>query len=116
MPEPDSETPPNPDSPKSPDQVGLCELYPDILACQKLGTTEAAELPKNTVDMSIAPEGGFGPSSGVCPAPKTFQIMGKPMEFRWDLLCDFASQIRPLLIGFAWLSAALAFLGLSRRD
>lgn len=101
----------------SEEQLSLCEKHPDILACEKLklGELGPVELPKRTVPVSIQREEGFGPANGSCPAPKTFVIMGKTMAFRWDLMCDFATGIRPLLIGFAYLSAALAFFGLSRK-
>lgn len=102
--------------PKSDEPPDLCAQNPDILACQKLGSLSPEVLQKKTVPLTITKEDGFGPATGACPAPKTFVIMGKPMAFRWDLLCDFASQIRPLLVGFAYLSAALAFMGLSRKD
>lgn len=106
------------DKPKEEDSKSLCEKHPEILACQKveLGEIEPENLQKNTVDLKINKEEGFGPADGACPAPKQFVVMGKSMAFRWDLLCDFAAQIRPLLVGFAYLSAALAFFGLSRKD
>lgn len=118
---PETELNPQPDErdrPRDEDTKSLCEKHPDILACQKvtLGDLEPSELSQNTVSLQINREEGFGPANGACPAPKQFTIMGKSMAFQWDLLCDFASQIRPLLIGFAYLSAALAFFGLSRKD
>lgn len=109
------ETDPN-DKPKEEDSKSLCEKHPDILACQKLGNINPENLAKNTVSLHINREEGFGPANGACPAPKQFVVMGKSMAFQWDLLCDFANQIRPLLVGFAYLSAALAFFGLSRKD
>ena len=106
------------DKPKEEDLKSLCEKHPEILACQKveLDDIEPEKLQKNTVDLKINREEGFGPADAACPAPKQFDVMGKSMAFRWDLLCDFATQIRPLLVGFAYLSAALAFFGLSRKD
>ena len=119
---PDTEQNPNKDpdtdKPKPEEQIGLCELYPDILACEKLkpGTVEVTPLSKNTVSLTLDKQTGFGPDNGTCPADKTFMIMGKPMAFKWTLLCDFASQIRPLIVGFAYLSAALVFFGFTRKD
>ncbi len=103
------------DKPKPEDQQSLCEKHPDIVACQKLGTLTPTPLQQSTVPLAINREEGFGPADGMCPAPKEFVIMGKQMAFRWDLLCDFATGIRPILIGFAYLSAVLAFMGLTRR-
>lgn len=113
-PNPKPDTDGNPDDKPKEKEPGLCEMYPDIVACQKLGNIDAKELPKKTVSLSIDKQ-NIGPENGTCPAPRQFEIMGKPMAFQWDLLCDFANGIRPLLVGFAWLSAALAFIGLTRR-
>lgn len=117
-PEPQPEGEPNDgDKPRddAPDK-SLCEQHPDILACQKLGGVVPEVLASNKVPLSFDKDEGFGPENGACPAPKQFTVLGKQMAFQWDLICDFASGIRPLLVGFAYLSAALAFLGLSRRE
>lgn len=116
-PEPSPDGDDNPDDkPNSDEQLSLCEKHPDIVACQKLGDLTPETLKSKTVTLDLKREDGFGPSNGSCPAPKQFVVLGKSMAFRWDLFCDFASAIRPLLIGFAYLSAALAFMGLSRKD
>lgn len=98
------------------DPPDLCETNPDIVACQKLGNLDPLNVPNTNRQMGIAPDTGYGPSSASCPAPKTATIMGKVYTFPWTVFCDFALMIRPLLIGFAWLSAALTFMGLSRKD
>lgn len=115
-PDPNPKPDPNPGDGDKPTEKepGLCEMYPDIVACQKLGSIDAKELPKKTVPLEISKQ-NVGPENGSCPAPRQFEIMGASMAFQWDLLCDFATGIRPILIGFAWLSAALAFVGLTRR-
>ncbi|ABM40965.1 hypothetical protein Ajs_0721 [Acidovorax sp. JS42] len=118
-PNPDPQPDPEPgdgDKPRPEEQQSLCEKHPDIVACQRLGDVQPEALASKTVPVSIQKDDGFGPADGSCPAPKEFVILGKQMAFRWDLICDFASGIRPLLVGFAYLSAALAFLGLSRRE
>lgn len=114
-PTPETDTTEPGTQPKPEDQQSLCEKHPDIVACQKLGELQPETLQTKTVTLTIERSDGFGPSTGTCPAPKTATIMGKQVAFQWDLLCDFASGIRPLLIGFAYLSAALAFMGLTRR-
>ncbi|ORU87550.1 hypothetical protein ACC43_01765, partial [Francisella tularensis subsp. holarctica] len=115
-PDPNPKSDPNPSDGDKPSEKdpGLCDMYPDILACKKLGDIEAKELPKKTIPLRIDKQ-NVGPENGSCPAPRQFEIMGQSMAFQWDLLCDFATGIRPILIGFAWLSAALAFVGLTRR-
>lgn len=112
---PESETGPNDgDKPKE-ETPGLCDMYPDIAACQKMGELDKVPVANKTVPLAINREEGFGPSEGTCPAPRQFTIMGKTMAFRWDLLCDFAQGVRPVIIGMAYLAAVLAFLGLSRK-
>ncbi|GKT19024.1 hypothetical protein AVHY2522_20985 [Acidovorax sp. SUPP2522] len=116
-PDDDPNAEPNPgDQPKPEDQQSLCEKHPDIVACQKLGEIEAKPLPANVVPLKLEREEGFGPSNGSCPAPRHLSAMGMDLEFRWDLFCDFASGVRPLIVGFAYLAAVLSFLGLSRKD
>ncbi|GKT01398.1 hypothetical protein AVKW3434_18435 [Acidovorax sp. SUPP3434] len=113
--DPDSDPAPE-DKPKPEEQQSLCEKHPDIVACQKLGEIEAKELPNRTVPVKLEREEGFGPSNGSCPAPRHLSAMGMDLEFRWDLFCDFASGVRPLVVGFAYLAAVLSFMGLSRKD
>ncbi len=96
----------------------LCVKNPDILACQKpkLNEIPVTPLEKKTVALAMNREEGFGPADASCPAARSFSVMGKTFEFQWTPMCDFAHGIRPLLIGFAYLSAVLAFMGLSRKD
>lgn len=114
-PNPDTSTVPPGTETKPEETQSLCEKHPDIVACQKLGELQPETLQQKTVTLTIERSDGFGPADGACPAPKTATIMGKQVSFEWGLLCDFATGIRPLLIGFAYLSAALAFMGLTRR-
>ncbi|WP_114969944.1 virulence factor TspB C-terminal domain-related protein [Rhodoferax ferrireducens] len=121
--EPLPDTAPVPETPasgtsadeKTPD---LCEKNPDILACQKvtLGDLEPSVIDNSDKTLSITKNGGWGPENGTCPAPKTAMIMGVSLSMPFTMLCDFASGIKPLLLAFAWLSATLTFLGLSRKD
>ena len=101
------------------EETDLCKLHPDILACVKVtdpGELEPTPVPNAEKMMQITPDQGWGPSGGTCPAPKTATIMGVNLVMPFTLLCDFATAIRPLLIAFAWLSAALTFFGLGRKD
>jgi hypothetical protein len=106
----------NPDLPK--ETPGLCDLYPDILACQKpiLGELAPVALANTNKNLLITKDSGWGPAGGACPAPRTATIMGQSISMPFTLLCDFATMINPILIGFAYLSAAMAFLGIGKRD
>lgn len=114
--QPQSETSGSPEG-KKPEQFDLCAEHPDIIACQvfKPDELEAKPLANKDVPLSLNPDGGF-PSGGSCPQPKTVQLLGQTYAFSMQPLCDFAVGIKPLLIGFAWLSAALVFLGVARRE
>jgi hypothetical protein len=41
--------------------------------------------------------------------------MGRVYSFSSQALCDFALDIRPIVLGTAYLSAALIFFGFARR-
>lgn len=117
-PGPVSEESPNPgDKPKPEEQQSLCEKHPDVVACAKLGNApEAQPVPNEDRQLSIQPDTGWGEGGGSCPAPKTVQVHGFQLSMPFDLLCDFASGIRPVVIGLAWLAAAFTFMGLGRRE
>jgi hypothetical protein len=92
-----------------------CDDAPDRAACKNLGTLEATPLQNVNVPLAIAPSSGFGPSSASCPAPQTATLLGRTYSFSWQPFCDLAVGIRPVVIALAWLSAAIGFLGLSRK-
>lgn len=118
LPDPVTENPEgeNADNPKPEEQQSLCEKHPDVVACAKLGTApEAQPVPNEDRQLSIQPDTGWGEGSGSCPAPKTVQVHGFQLSMPFDLLCDFATGIRPVVIGLAWLAAAFTFMGLGRR-
>lgn len=100
-----------------PEQVDLCKEHPDIIACQvfKPDDLQPLPVPNKQVPLALNAEGGF-PTGGACPQPKSVTLLGKVFSFSMQPLCDFALGIKPLLIGFAWLSAALIFLGVARRE
>lgn len=96
----------------------LCEKNPEILACQKvvLKDLQAKDVPNENRPLAITPDSGWSQGAGACPQPKTITFMGTQLAFEYTLFCDFASAIKPLFIGFAWLSATLTFFGIARRD
>lgn len=117
-PNPDAEPGTDPtDTPKPEEQQSLCEKHPDIVACTKLGEPgQATPVPNETKTLTISPENGFGPSGGSCPPPRTVQVAGLTLSMPFDLLCDFATGLKPVIVGLAWLSAAFAFMGIGRRS
>lgn len=110
--EPDA--PPDPETqvkPKPESEQGFCLLFPDILACAKpqLDTPDAPDIQKQNMDIAITPDSGWG-GGGSCPASR--HIAGANVEFSFQPLCDGIAKFRPLILAFAWLSAAFILVGM----
>lgn len=86
----------------------LCNIFPDILACAKMGDVQEDEpfnIPHVNDDTTFKPD-FFLPDTGQCPAPEVVNIMGQSYEFSYMWLCKFAEMIRFLVIGIAGIAAA----------
>lgn len=94
----------------------LCEVFPDILACAKPDLDTPAEDPLDQVDrdISISPDTGWGSDNATCPAPRV--LAGANIEFSFDVICQGMAGIRPVVLAFAWLGAALILLGARSRS
>ena len=96
----------------------LCNVFPDILACSEKGDVEEQEepfkIPHTNNETTFSPD-FFLPENGVCPAPRTATYLGITMEFKYDMICDFAQMIRFLVIGIAAVAAAFIMFS-SRKD
>jgi hypothetical protein len=115
--EPGTDGTPEGTTPKTPEQVSLCEQFPDISACAKLGTAPAGPaIPTKEVALSMTKDEGWQLGSSSCPAPKTVNINGKSLSFDLQLMCDFATMIKPIVVGMAYLGALLTFFGMARKD
>ncbi|WP_188211269.1 IgG-binding virulence factor TspB family protein [Neisseria sp. RH3002v2g] len=92
----------------------LCDFFPDILACDKMGKPEegmfdAINIPQVT-DESTWNSDNFLPPNGVCPQPKSFNIWGKPVQISYEPLCVFMEKVRfAVLLGFIIMSAFIVF-------
>lgn len=98
-----------------PDMEKFCESNPDVSACSPLGTPADAEqiptVPKSVNGIQPVNIGG----GGSCPSPIHVSFMGRGLTVSWDLICQFAGSIRPIVIGLAWFFAGSAFLFGARR-
>ena len=96
----------------------LCNVFPDILACSEKGDVEEQEepfkIPHTNNETTFSPD-FFLPENGVCPAPRTATYLGITMEFKYDMICNFAEMIRFLVIGIAAVAAAYIMFS-SRKD
>ncbi len=94
----------------------FCAKNPDVLACQKeikLGELQPVPLTNEDRELEIEAQTG---QTAACPAPVSLSVGGRSIDISYDMVCEFADLVRPLFIGFAWLSAALTFMGVSRRS
>lgn len=95
----------------------ICEVFPNMSACQPLGTAPSPEpLANKDVAVSVSPSGGFGPSGGTCPDPITLTVFGEEFYLSWEPMCDLAGRVRPLVIALGWLSVAGAMFGIGGRS
>jgi len=90
------------------DGPGLCELYPDILACAKLGEAPDEVVPTSTreVDFEAVDLGSSG-----CPGPID---LGDGKTFSYEPLCDNLETVRPLIIAVGFVMAALIIVNALR--
>ena len=113
VPEPLPETKPDPGGETTPEteQTPFCELYPDVLACQKMGDGSEAEsifsdikIPEITNPAEFKLD-NFLPDNGSCPAPKTYSTSHGSIIYSYEKHCDVARTLRPFLIAFASVTA-----------
>lgn len=88
----------------------VCESNPDRVGCHDLGTPDAQES-LGTLEVPVSPTVTPVGGAGTCPASVSL-----PYGITWSYqpFCDFASAIKPLIIGFAWLSFAYIVVGAVR--
>ncbi|MFA9439302.1 virulence factor TspB C-terminal domain-related protein [Uliginosibacterium sp. sgz301328] len=102
------EGPAKDDTPETPSQ---CEQYPESLACQELGDPEDTDLPEQESAVLWQQE---GTAAGSCPSPVTISYFGQTATLSFDMMCDYAKIIRPMVIGLAWLSAGIFLFMIAR--
>lgn len=98
----------NPPTENKPQETpGLCDLYPNIIACMDAGQADTPpELPTKEIDFNFQVEGGFS-GARTCPAPKE---ISRGIVLDYSGLCNVLDIARNILLTFAWLSAALIVL------
>ena len=113
---PDGGDKPKPDD--KPKAGLLCEIFPKILACAEMGDVEENEpfqVPNIKDETTFSPD-NFLPSNGICPAPKTVNILGNSYTVSYDLLCRFAEMSRFLILAIAAVLAARIMFGSQKKD
>ena len=99
--------------PAKAEEKPFCDLYPDALACQPLGTPSPVELPTGTLNV---PGLSYDSVTGACPSPYTFTpAAGGSYELSWQPVCDGAQAVRPVVIVIGLLTAGVfVFVGMRR--
>lgn len=99
--------------PAKQEEKPFCELYPDAMACQPLGTPSPVELPTGTINV---PGLSYQSVTAACPAPYTFTpAVGGSYELSWQPVCDGAEAVRPVVIAIGLLTAGVfVFVGMRR--
>lgn len=89
----------------------FCEANPTATICvdKDYGTVEDSVLGEKTINVAITPVSVGG--TGSCPAPSPMVLHGQTHYFVWTTYCNFANGIKPILLAFAWLSAAGLLIG-----
>ncbi|MDO4226830.1 virulence factor TspB C-terminal domain-related protein [Neisseria sp.] len=104
-----TQTIPNqPGSQQNQEQRDFCQMNPTAAACMELGSGDYEDLdvPESELDLNFEPADIFQ-TDGVCPEPKTVDLgMFGTVEFSYQMLCDFASKIRPILVAMTVLMCA----------
>jgi hypothetical protein len=85
-------------------------MYPDILACQKLGTVPDDQVPKKSVNITYSPESVDLPSG--CPDDID---MGDGHKFSFAATCGDVSKARPLVLALASFAALVLVVAVIRR-
>lgn len=101
----------NPDSELCKGATDECKDHPDRAACKDMGAPgegDSAELPNTNIGPSSISIVGVGGAGG-CPAG--IQLPKGIGSYDFTPMCDFAGAMRPIVLAFAWLSAALLVLG-----
>lgn len=92
------------------EQPSECELHPNTAGCAELDTPTGPDLPTSNVSISgVSPQSGWGADNATCPALVHTVSLGDVDVF--GLVCTYMQGIRFLVIGIAWLIAALIFIG-----
>lgn len=90
-------------------ELDQCQKYPNTVGCASLDVPTPETMPtesRGIAELSPVAVGGVGQ----CPAPLTANVAGRTIEFSFDLLCDYADALRPLVLALAWLSAGMLFI------
>lgn len=93
------------------EQIDFCLKNPDVLACAKpeLDTPESEPLEDIEKPLTFTPDTGWAGGAGFCPAPR--HLPGANVDFEFDMVCDFMTGIRPVVLAVAALVGGMILIG-----
>lgn len=106
-------------TPPASDPLDPCVVNPTRAGCMLVGSPPVGGdvLPTQNIDMSVGLVPGFGPSTMACPAPRTLTLVsGATFALPFDLVCQFAAGLRPVILALAWFGALVFVVHGVRRN
>lgn len=94
--------------------VDECTKNPGSLMCAKLDSVADEPFEPESRNVAITPAASFGADNASCPAPAVFSVHGQSITMSYQLYCDYATGLRPIVLALAWLGAAFLFMGAVR--
>lgn len=94
------------------DKADPCKGREGTFGCTQVGEIPAGpDVSSEEKSVTIVAQTGWGADNASCPAFASTTFMGQQIQFDHSIICNFASGIRPAIIGVAWLIAALIVVG-----
>lgn len=94
----------------APESQTDCDKFPTSIGCMEAGTVADTTIGSETRSIAAISPVSVG-GAGSCPVPLTASFMGQTISFSYDMPCQFATSLKPLILAIAWLSAGLIFIG-----
>lgn len=100
----------------------FCTKNPGAAACENLANAQinpnvnvpdavALDLTNKTISVQSITPVLVSSSQAVCPAPRPITIGGMPAFYSYEIPCNFAASLSPVILSFAWLVAAGILIG-----
>lgn len=101
--------------------TGVCDAIAWFQDDPELPEPEKAEISKGRITdlpelSNVDLDGDYIQFTSQCPPDYVFSIMGHSYSIKYDLICQLASNMRPYIIGFSYLGAAMIVSGIRGGD
>lgn len=102
-----NQTQPNTNPASSVPALTDCDKFPLSMGCSDFGDVTDTPLVDKPINVSSITPFNLG---GMAYCPADIQL-SNGLKWKWKPYCDFASMARPIVLAFAWLSAAFILMG-----